>query len=101
MIDVGSSTIETFSELLNSKFQMHYGDSDKVELELLSVNDVGSTPRQIQFSLVFLAPENAPLSQGIYRLDHEKLSTFNLFLVPIGKDKQGVQYEAIINGPVD
>ena len=101
MIDVGNSTIETFSEHLNSKFQTHYGDSHKVELELLSVNDVGSTPRQIQFSLVFLAPETAPLWQGIYTIDHPKLGTFNLFLVPIGKDKQGVQYEAIINRPVD
>src|SRR2546425_52159 len=100
MIDVGSSTIETFSEHLNSKFQTHYGDSHKMELELLSVNDVGSTPRQIQFSLVFLAPENAPLSQGIYRLAHEKLGTFNLFLVPIAKDKRGVQYIANITAEV-
>ena len=101
MIDLGNSTIETFSPHLNSRFQMRYGDSQIAELELISVTDVGSTPRQIQFSLVFLAPESAPLWQGIYTLDHDKLGTFSLFLVPIGKDKQGVEYEAIFNRPVE
>src|SRR5262245_54115618 len=99
MIDVGTSTVDTFSSHLNSKFQMHYGDSQTAELELISVTDVGSSPRQIQFSLIFLAPETAPVWQSIYRLDHDELGTLNLFLVPIGKDRQGVQYEAIINRP--
>jgi len=90
-------TIETFSKLVNTKFKMQYGNSQAVELELISATDLGSTPRQIQFSLIMLGPENAPLMQGIYKLEHEKLGALDLFLVPIGKDQSGVSYEAVFN----
>ncbi len=90
-------TIDTFSGHVNTKFLMHYGDSQTAELELLSVTDVGSSARQIQFSLVFLGPSEAPIAQGIYRIGHDKLGTLDLFLVPIGRDTIGVRYEAIFN----
>lgn len=90
-------TLESFSEHTDTDFRMHYGQSQTADLKLVSVNDLDSTPRQIQFSLVFLGPLDAPIHQGIYRLDHEKLGPLDLFLVPIGKDKDGVRYEAVFN----
>lgn len=90
-------TIEMFAGHENSKFQMHYGDSQTAELDLVSVTDVGSSERQKQFSLVFLGPLEAPISQGVYRLDHDKLGALDLFLVPISRDNKGVRYEAIFN----
>jgi hypothetical protein len=81
----------------NSKFQMHYGDSQTAELELVSVKDVGSSERQNQFSLQFLGPIDAPIAQGIFRVTHEKLGDLDLFLVPIARDDSGVKYEAIFN----
>lgn len=90
-------TIDTFSGHVNTKFVMHHGDSQTAELELISVTDVGSSARQTQFSLVFLGPDAAPLAQGIYRIDHDELGPMDLFLVPIGRDKSGVRYEAIFN----
>ncbi len=90
-------TMDMFSGLEGSKFTMHYGDGQTAGLELVSVTDVGSSPRQIQFSLVFLGPLEAPINQGIYKLEHEQLGPLELFLVPIGRDRQGVQYEAIFN----
>ena len=90
-------TIDTFSGHVGTKFLMLYGDSQTAELELMSVTDVGSSPRQSQFSLVFLGPHGAPIAQGIYRIEHENLGTLDLFLVPIGRDKSGVSYEAIFN----
>lgn len=89
-------TIDDFAEHVNTKFVMLYGDAP-AELKLLSVTDVGSSARQIQFSLVFLGPNEAPVSQGIYRVDHDKLGELSLFLVPIGRDANGVKYEAIFN----
>lgn len=91
-----SPTIETFSQLSNKKFVMHFGESQSTELELVNVADVGSSDRQIQFSLVFVG-RNAPVMQGIYRLEHDELGTFDLFLVPIGMDQNGIQFEAIFN----
>ena len=94
-------TIEMFEGHENSKFLMHYGDSQTAELELIKVTDVGSSERQKQFSLRFLGPMDAPILQGIYRVDHDKLGALDLFLVPIARDDKGVQYEAIFNRVVE
>ena len=51
----------------------------------------GRTP----FSLIFRSPLGAPLPQRIYRLQHEQLGAFDLFLVPIGPDEAGMCYEAV------
>ena len=90
-------TIDMFSAHMGSKFLMRYGDSQTAALELTSATDVGSSPRQAQFSLVFLGPVDAPAAQGIYRIEHERLGALDLFLVPIGRDKSGLSYEAIFN----
>jgi hypothetical protein len=90
-------TIEMFEEQLNTKFQMHYGDTQSAELQLITVTDVGSSERQKQFSLVFRGPYEAPIIQGIYRVDHATLGNLDLFLVPISRDASGVRYEAIFN----
>jgi len=88
-------TIDTFSGHVGSKFLMSYGDSQTAEVELLSVTDLGSSPRQMQFSLIFVGP--GPVAQGTYRLGHDALGALDLFLVPIGKDESGVRYEAVFN----
>jgi hypothetical protein len=94
-------SIETFEGQLNTSFQMHYGDSRSAELKLMSVTDVGSSERQKQFSLVFLGPSDAPILQGIYRVEHDELGEIDLFLVPIGRDNNGVSYEAVFNRVVE
>lgn len=94
-------TIEMFEGHLNTKFQMHYGDSQSAELQLVSVTDVGSSERQKQFSLHFQGPLEAPILQGIYRVEHEELGNLDLFLVPIARDDKGVRYEAIFNRAVE
>src|SRR5262245_10635278 len=94
-------TMEMFAPQAGSKFTMHCGNTGAVELTLDSVNDLGSSARHIQFSMVFSGPQSAPLKQGIYRLDHGVLGGLDLFLVPVGKDQKGVQYEAIVNRSID
>ena len=94
-------TLEMFEGLLNTKFQMHYGNSQSAELELVTAMDVGSSQRQKQFSLVFKGPLEAPIAQGIYRVDHETLGNLDLFLVPISRDQGGVCYEAVFNRVVE
>ena len=90
-------TIDMFSEDIGRTFPTHFNDKQTSELQIVSVTDLGSTPRQIQFSVVFRGPVTAPIAQGIYRVEHDKLGELDLFLVPIGKDQDGVQYEAIFN----
>jgi hypothetical protein len=94
-------TMDMFSGDVGGKYLMHYGEGKTAELELISAADVGSSARQVQFSLEFRAPVDAPLAQGSYRIDHDKLGTLDLFLVPIGRDQKGVRYEAIFNRVIE
>jgi hypothetical protein len=49
------------------------------------------------FSLFFNGPIEFCLPQGIHKLKHLRLGELDLFLVPVGKDKDGYQYEAVFN----
>ncbi len=49
------------------------------------------------FSLIFLAKDPRVLPQRLYRMEHGQLGDLTIFLVPIGKDAQGVKYQATFN----
>ena len=53
------------------------------------------------FSLVFSGPRVDPLSQRIFRLDHDEIGSLELFLVPIAEDAAGVRYQAVFNRMVE
>ena len=90
-------TKEMFAESLKTKFRLQAETSDPIELELVELKEGTSSPRHEQFSLLFHGPQNSFLQQMIYQLDHEKLGRLELFLVPVGTDQQGFQYEAVFN----
>lgn len=54
-------------------------------------------PDERQFSLMFRGPAEAPLQQATHTLDHAVLGTLAIFLVPVGRDAAGMQYQAIFN----
>jgi hypothetical protein len=92
-----SFTIETFLEQLNTNFRLRLGEADPIEAQLIEVTDNGTTPSQERFSLVFRLPRNRPPTQGLYKVEHEKLGEFELLLVPNKADGQGMYYEAVFN----
>lgn len=49
------------------------------------------------FSLFFHGPSDPFLQQGIRKLKHAKLGELEIFLVPVARDKDGYQYEAVFN----
>jgi hypothetical protein len=49
------------------------------------------------FSLVFRGPSQPRLAQGTYELAHPRLGPLAMFIVPIGADETGVQYQAIFS----
>ena len=92
-------TIETFSQHVGSTFNVHPDDSGRVDVELISATGLGGStgeemPRQ-PFSLVFCGPGDVLFPQRIYKMEHEEIGTFELFIVPIGSDEKGLRYEAI------
>ncbi|MGH9931914.1 MAG: DUF6916 family protein [Pyrinomonadaceae bacterium] len=86
-----------FLENLNSTFRLHLDGSDKVDLELMEVSELKTARRQEMFSLVFRCASSTVFPQRIYGLAHEDMGQFDLFLVPIKKDDQGVYYETVFN----
>lgn len=86
-----------FRENLNTRFDVSHGDADTVELELVDCKDLGSTPKQEQFSILFRGPLQPSLQQMTYEMKHEKLSDLLIFLVPVRQDSEFMYYEAVFN----
>ena len=94
--------LETFAQHLKSKFMVKTDQvgaaaavaAAAVEVELIEAQAAGSTPGQEQFSITFRGPLNAPLRQGMHRFEHAEMGEFDLFIVPIKRDQEGMYYEA-------
>ncbi len=87
----------TLKENLHTIFRVFLADSSTLELELIEVTVLPSARQQEQVSAIFRGPSDFLLPQAIYPMEHEKLGEFGLFLVPVGKDQKGIQYEAFFN----
>jgi hypothetical protein len=92
---------QTFSENLNTKFRLRRGDDDVVVLELIECKDLGSTPNQEQFSIVFRGPREPFLEQMTYELEHDTLGEVLIFLVPVKQEPESFYYEAVFNRFID
>ena len=88
-----------FSKHLNTKFRLKGHEPFELELTqvkgyLSKANEQGSMER---FSAFFTGPENHYLPQQVYALEHDAMGTFEIFLVPIGRDEEWLRYEAVFN----
>ncbi|HEY0545748.1 MAG TPA: hypothetical protein VGC91_10255 [Pyrinomonadaceae bacterium] len=88
---------ETFADNLNTQFRIFFEPDISFELELVNISEGVSTPEQEQFSLIFRGPLETPFRQGMQRLEHERMGELRLFLVPIGREPDGMVYEAAFN----
>ncbi len=91
-----------FDPLLNNIFKLELEDGGNLELRLTEVNPGSERIRaqyepgeRAPFSLVFRGPIDALLQQRMYRLEHPAVGPLEIFLVPIGPDKQTMGYEAV------
>ena len=88
--------VGTFSGHLGNSFRVYPDDSSMLDLELVSATELGDGSGR-PFSIVFRGPNDALLPQRIYRMEHAEIGAFEIFLVPIGPDDEGLLYEAIFN----
>jgi len=86
-----------FADNLKTKFRVQRGAASPVEVELIEVSEGKASSKQEYFSLFFRGPHDHFLSQGIYTIEHEKIETLDLFLVPIAREADGFRYEAVFN----
>lgn len=95
---IESLTQAKFAEFINTQFSVRGGEAEEVELELVEVSELKvRQPQQEEFSIVFRGPKEKLMSQSIRLLSHEQFGQFELFLVPIRQDANGIYYEAIFN----
>ncbi|MCA9441428.1 MAG: hypothetical protein KC964_11510 [Candidatus Omnitrophica bacterium] len=98
-------TRETFEPLLNMEFEILVKDSVPVPAILIAVKPLvdstgstqGGAERREPFSLLFRGKSDCQLPQQIYRFNHPQIGPFEIFIVPIGSDGEGMLYEAIFN----
>ena len=90
-------THEAFNQQAGTRFQVQVDESTNVELELVEVSELKIYPRQEEFSVVFRGPADAFLDQGGRLFTHDQMGQFELFIVPIRQDAQGIYYEAVFN----
>ena len=94
-------TEEAFTRNLNTKFHVTAEGGPGVELELAEVVGYKSGPNEQQglerFSAFFDGPGDICLRQATYTFEHERMGSFPLFIVPVGKNERGYRYEAVFN----
>jgi len=88
---------DTFDSHVGTRFAATSASTALVELELVEVSDIGDGNHGLNFRLLFRGPRETPLDQGTVELVHPTIGTVALFMVPIGADAAGVQYEVVFN----
>ncbi|HLJ85962.1 MAG TPA: hypothetical protein VKZ53_04015 [Candidatus Angelobacter sp.] len=88
---------KTFSEQLHTKFNLYADSANALEMELIEVNDRTASPKVELFSIFFRGPQKPLLPQRIYRLEHGKLGSFEIFLTNVEADEQSATYEAVFH----
>ncbi len=94
----------TFQALVKTRFCVEVAPTVMVELELIEAEitseraqNRSSAPRHESFSLIFAGAAEDRLAQKTYRLRHEKIGLFDLFIVPIAAEGETIRYQAVFN----
>ena len=103
-MDLSEITLETAQPLLGTLFQVTFEDGKTLEMKLFDAVPFelprrparGSRPmKRLPFALYFLGPREPMLPQQMYNFRGAGVELLNLFIVPIGRDEEGTEYEAV------
>jgi len=91
---------EQFTGLENTSFSIFFEEDKPMAAQLVKIErlkgdtDLDRTP----FSLIFeTAQKDSYYQQAIYKITHPQLDEMHLFVVPLGKSKQGMRYEVVFS----
>jgi hypothetical protein len=90
-------TRDDFAKQLNTVFQIQLAPDQPVDATLVEVLDQKKGPTVESFSILFLAPPDAPVDQRIFNVEHPELGSLELFLVPVGLTDEGLKYEGVFS----
>ena len=92
--------IGNFEKALNSQFIFHATTGEAITTELVKVNANGYTipgKGKENFSLLFNDKVNPAIGQGIVKVEHQNLGSFEMFVTPVIPDRPGICYESVFN----
>jgi hypothetical protein len=98
----------TFARFVGDTFELKQGTEEQAALRLATVRDLSinitfSSEQQTRayheasFSILFRGPLDGSLQQGTYTVEHRRMGTFPLFIVPMQAGQDGAYYEATFN----
>jgi hypothetical protein len=104
-MDLADLTIDIAKTLEGTEFAVALSDGGMITMKLDAAMAYELKQRRVPrgapaakrepFTLFFLGPPAPILKQGMYAFRSERVSFDNLFIVPIGKDENAVEYEAV------
>ncbi len=88
-----------FKQYEGDSFSIHFKDGQVVSLTLEEVEAREHLDSEIteNFCLLFSGPENQSLQQACFPLQHDKLGSHAVFLVPISQKEGRLFYEAVFS----
>ena len=69
----------------------------ELPLTMTTIRSTSAPPNFEQYSMLFIGPMDPVMSQGIYRFRHDVIGEIPLFMVPVGRDEEGTQYEVCVS----
>lgn len=100
-IDLGTFTIDDAKTLVDKIFTVTF-DGNDYALKLFEASALelrarrkSQLPKRLPFSIFLLGPRDPILPQGTYTLRADEATLEMVFIVPIGRDEEGTEYEAV------
>ena len=104
MVPLEQLSFESFAGLVKTGFRVWIDARDSLALELSEITPPrvsstgGTNPLTYEnFALVFLGPADRLLPQRIYLFESAPIGRFELFIVPVSRDPNGIRYQATFN----
>lgn len=89
---------KSFEAKKQDSFEIQFNSEQKsiCRIEDITTSQAPAVNREgQQFSVIFANESPTVFEQGVYPVSHAELGEFELFLVPVFGDDQGVHYEAV------
>ena len=88
-----------FSSLTGQAFQLARPDGRVIEvtLEEVRAREDQEFRGRVPFSMLFRGPRGENLRQGLYRLGHAELGSWDLLMVPVEPDGETPYLEVVIS----
>lgn len=94
-------SLADFVPYLNQTFLIRLSSEETYSLELVEAAELGAANGpgfRKPFSLIFHNPDQTKyLPQRVYSLEHEKMGSLEVFIVPLGPDVSGMRYQVIFS----